>query len=74
MAEGKKADAEAFLKQAKIDLSDVPEGYRLLGDFISPMAIWIRPRRNSSLYSDHPKNAQVKNETTFSFDFEKPSR
>jgi len=38
MAEGKKADAEAFLKQAKIDLSDVPKA-TLAGRFLySPMA------------------------------------
>jgi tetratricopeptide (TPR) repeat protein len=61
MVEGKKADAEAFLKQAKIDLSDIPEGYRLLGDFYFANGDLDKATAEyASLYSDHPKNAQVK--------------
>ena len=33
MQEGKKDDAESFLRQTKKDLPDNPEGYRMLGDF-----------------------------------------
>jgi tetratricopeptide (TPR) repeat protein len=61
MAEGKKSDAEVLLKQAKIDLSDNPEGYRMLGDFYFAMGDLDKALAEySSLYSDHPKNAQVK--------------
>ena len=61
MAEGKKADAEALLKQAKVDLSDNPEGYRLLGDFYFAIGDLDKALAEySSLYSDHPKNTQVK--------------
>ena len=61
MVEGKKADAEALLKQAKIDLSDNPEGYRMLGDFYFAIGDLDKALAEySSLYSDHPKNPQVK--------------
>ena len=33
MQEGKKDETESFLRQTKKDLSDNPEGYRMLGDF-----------------------------------------
>lgn len=33
LLEGKKNEAEAFLQQTKKDLADIPEGYRMLGDF-----------------------------------------
>jgi tetratricopeptide (TPR) repeat protein len=61
MMEGKGADAEALLKQAKIDLSDNPEGYKLLGDFYFASGDLDKAiAEYSSLYSQHPKNIQVK--------------
>jgi len=61
MAQGKKADAEALLKQAKADLSDLSEGYRMLGDFYFATGNLDKATAEySSLYSDHPKDLQVK--------------
>jgi tetratricopeptide (TPR) repeat protein len=61
MAQGKKADAEALLKQAKSDLSDLSEGYRMLGDFYFATGNLDKATAEySSLYSDHPKDLQVK--------------
>jgi tetratricopeptide (TPR) repeat protein len=61
MAEGRKPDAEALLRQAKADLSDVPEGYRMLGDFYFASGDLDKATAEySSLYSDHPRDPQVK--------------
>jgi cellulose synthase operon protein C len=61
MGEGKKPEAEAFLRQAKSDLPDNSEGYRMLGDFYFANGDLDRATAEySSLYSDHPKDVQVK--------------
>jgi tetratricopeptide (TPR) repeat protein len=60
MAEGKKTEAEALLKQTKIDLADNSEGYRLLGDFYANDDLDKATAEYALLYSAHPKDIQVK--------------
>jgi tetratricopeptide (TPR) repeat protein len=61
MTEGKKPEVEAFLRQTKSDLPDNSEGYRMLGDFYySTNELDKAIAEYSSLYSDHPKDVQVK--------------
>ena len=61
MQEGKKADTESFLRQTKKDLSNNPEGYRMLGDFYFASGDLDKATTEyTSLYSDHPKDLQVK--------------
>jgi cellulose synthase operon protein C len=61
MAEGKKAEAEAFLRQTKADLPNNSEGYRMLGDFyFATGEIDKATAEYSSLYSSHSKDVQVK--------------
>lgn len=61
MIEGKKAETEALLKQAKSDLADNSEGYRMLGDYYFASGDLDKATAEySSLYSDHPKDPQVK--------------
>jgi tetratricopeptide (TPR) repeat protein len=61
MAEGKKQEVEGFLRQAKSDLPDNSEGYRMLGDFYySTNDLDRAVAEYSSLYSEHPKDLQVK--------------
>ena len=60
MQEGKKDETEAFLRQTKKDLSDNPEGYRMLGDFYAAFDIEKAIVEYGSLYSEHPKDIQVK--------------
>ncbi len=60
MQEGKKDETESFLRQTKKDLSDNPEGYRMLGDFYSLSDIDKATAEYASLYNDHPKDPVVK--------------
>jgi len=61
MAEGKKQDVEAFLRQTKSDLPDNSEGYRMLGDFyFSNGELDKATSEYSILYGEHPKDVQVK--------------
>jgi tetratricopeptide (TPR) repeat protein len=61
MAEGKKQDVEAFLRQTKTDMPDNSEGYRMLGDFYFANGDPDKATAEySSLYSDHPKDILVK--------------
>jgi tetratricopeptide (TPR) repeat protein len=61
MQEGKKADVESFLRQTKKDLSNNREGYRMLGDFYFASGdIDKATTEYASLYSDHPRDLQVK--------------
>ena len=61
MQEGKKVETEAFLRQTKRDLSDDREGYRMLGDFYFATGDLDKATAEyTSLYSDHPKDLQVK--------------
>jgi tetratricopeptide (TPR) repeat protein len=65
MQQGKKNDAEAFLRQTKKDLSDNPEGYRMLGDFYYATGDLDKATSEfASLYSDHPKDILVKKNYT----------
>jgi cellulose synthase operon protein C len=60
MQEGKKDETESFLRQTKKDLSDNPEGYRMLGDFYATYDVDKATAEFSSLYSEHPKDPQIK--------------
>ena len=61
MLEGNKTEAEALLKQAKSDLSDNSEAYRMLGDFYFANGDLDKATAEySSLYNEHPKDLQVK--------------
>jgi len=61
MQEGKKADIESFLRQTKNDLSNNPDGYRLLGDFYFASGDLDKATNEyTSLNHDHPKDLQVK--------------
>ncbi|MGD0163805.1 MAG: tetratricopeptide repeat protein [Candidatus Sulfotelmatobacter sp.] len=61
MVEGKKAEIEGFLKQTKNDLPDNSDGYRMLGDFYFASGdIDKATTEYASLYSAHPRDAQVK--------------
>lgn len=60
-AEGKKDEIETFLRQTKKDLSDNPEGYRMLGDYYFASGDLDKANAEyASLYSDHPKDPQVR--------------
>jgi cellulose synthase operon protein C len=60
MQEGKKDETESFLRQTKKDLSDNPQGYRMLGDFYAAFDIDKAIVEYGSLYNEHPKDIQVK--------------
>ena len=61
LQEGKKDATESFLRQTKKDLSDNPEGYRMLGDFYFATGDLDKATSEySSLHNDHPKDLQVK--------------
>ncbi len=61
LAEGRKSDAEAVLTQAKHDLSNVPAGYRLLGEFYFLTGdIQKATAEYSSLYQEHPNDIDLK--------------
>ncbi len=61
MQEGKKADIESFLRQTKNDLSNNPDGYRMLGDFYFASGDLDKATNEyTSLNHDHPKDLQVK--------------
>ena len=57
MQEGKRDEAESFLRQTKKDLPDRPEGYRMLGDYYFAIGDLDKAVvEYGSLYSDHPKD------------------
>lgn len=61
MQEGKKDEIETFLRQTKKDLSDNPEGYRMLGDYYFASGDLDKAvAEYGSLYGDHPKDGQVR--------------
>jgi tetratricopeptide (TPR) repeat protein len=61
MTEGKKVDAESFLKQSKNGFPDNSEGYRMLGDFyFADNELDKATAEYGALYHDHPKDLQVK--------------
>lgn len=54
-------EAEAFLKQSKADLHDIPEGYRMLGDYYFAIGdIDKSINEYSSVCHDHPRDLQAK--------------
>lgn len=54
-------EAEAFLKQSKADLYDIPEGYRMLGDFYFAIGdINKSINEYSSVCHDHPRDLRAK--------------
>ncbi len=61
LAQGKNAEAEEFLKQAKRDFPDNSTGYRLLGDFYFTTGDLSKATAEyAALYQEHPKDIQVK--------------
>src|SRR5579872_1864316 len=61
MVEGKKMEAEAFLRQTKGDFPDNSEGYRMLGDFYFANGdLDNAVAEYGSLYSAHARDLQVK--------------
>jgi tetratricopeptide (TPR) repeat protein len=59
--ENRKGEAESFLRQTKKDLSDNPDGYRMLGEYyIETGDVDKATTEFSSLNSDHPKDLLVK--------------
>jgi len=61
MQQGKRDDAEAFLKQTKKDLADNPEGYRMLGDFYFAIGDLNNAETEyASIFKDHPKDLLAK--------------
>jgi tetratricopeptide (TPR) repeat protein len=61
MQQGKRNEAEAFLKQTKKDLADNSDGYRMLGDFYFAIGDLDKAAAEyASLHSDHPKDPVVK--------------
>ena len=61
MMENKKADAESFLTQTKKDLSDIPAGYRMLGDYYFATGDLDKGvAEYGAIYNDHPKDIQTK--------------
>jgi predicted Zn-dependent protease len=62
MQESKKDEAESFVRQTKKDLPNNPVGYRMLGDFyFQDLRDFDKATSEfASLYSDHPKDIQVK--------------
>jgi cellulose synthase operon protein C len=61
MAEEKKAEAEAFLRQVKSDFPDNSEGYRMLGDFYFANGELDKATEEyGSVNHDHPKDMQVR--------------
>ena len=61
MQEGKKNEVEPFLRQTKKDLSNNPEGYRMLGDYYFASGdIDNATTEYGSLYHDHPRDPVVR--------------
>ena len=61
MQQGKRDEAESFLRQTKKDLPDSAEGYRMLGDYYFAVGDLDKAvAEYSSLQRDHPKDLQVK--------------
>jgi cellulose synthase operon protein C len=61
MQEGKRDEAESFLRQTKKDLADRPEGYRMLGDYYFAIGDLDKAvAEYGALYSDHPKDILAK--------------
>jgi len=61
MMEGKKSEAESFLKQTKHDLSDVPVGYRMLGDYYFASGDLDKALNEyEAIHKDHPRDIQTK--------------
>ena len=61
MQQGKRQEAEAFLKQTKKDLSDIPEGYRMLGDYYFATGDLDNAYAEyQALHKDHPKDLLAK--------------
>jgi tetratricopeptide (TPR) repeat protein len=60
MAEGKRSEAESFLKQVKGEFPDNSAGYRMLGDFYFAIGDLDKAAAEyGSLYRDHPKDLLV---------------
>jgi tetratricopeptide (TPR) repeat protein len=61
MLQGKKSEAESFLKQSKQDLSENPAGYRMLGDYYFASGDLDKAvAEYEAVYKDHPKGIQTK--------------
>ena len=61
MQQGKRDEAEAFLKQTKKDLADNSDGYRMLGDFYFAVGDVDKAAAEYEwLHSHHPRDPVVK--------------
>src|SRR5262249_40319459 len=61
VAEGHPDQAEAFLKQTKSDLSDIPDGYRMLAEYYFSRGQYDESLNEyASLHKEHPKDLAVK--------------
>jgi len=59
--ENKRDGIESFLRQTRKDMPDVPEGYRMLGDYYFASGDMDKADAEyASLYSEHPKDSQTK--------------
>lgn len=59
--EGKKDEAESFLRQTKKDLAGNPEGYRMLGDYYYAVGDLDKALTEfATLNDEHPKDVRVK--------------
>ena len=59
--ENKRDGIESFLRQTKKDMPDVPEGYRMLGDYYFASGDMDKAAvEYASLFSEHPKDSQTK--------------
>src|SRR5215471_12336162 len=59
--ENKPDGIELFLRQTKKQMPDVPEGYRMLGDYYFASGDMDKAATEyASLYSEHPKDSQTK--------------
>jgi tetratricopeptide (TPR) repeat protein len=59
--ENKRDGIEAFLRQTKKDMPDVPEGYRMLGDYYFAAGDMDKAAAEyGSLYGEHPKDLETK--------------
>ncbi len=61
MSEGKKDETEAVARQTRHDLPNLPDAYRMLGDFYFNSGDLNKASAEyASLLNDHPKDLQVK--------------
>jgi cellulose synthase operon protein C len=59
--ESKRDGIESFLRQTKKDMPDIPDGYRMLGDYYFASGDMDKAAAEyASLHNEHPKDSQTK--------------